>query len=58
MRDDCRGTGDVFWGALPGEKGAGMEAEGTEEELSFWRARGSESLELDEMEFHAKWSLF
>lgn len=57
MRDDCRGTGDVFWGALPGEKGAGMEAEGTEE-LSFWRARGSESLELDEMVFHAKWSLF
>lgn len=35
-----------------------MEAEGTEGELSFWRARGSESLELEEMGFHAKWSLF
>jgi hypothetical protein len=58
VSEDCRGTGDVFCAALPGEKGADMLAEGTEGELSFWRARGSESLEAEEMVFHAKWSLF
>lgn len=58
MSEDCRGRGDVFCVAFPGEKGAGMLAEGTEGELSFWRARGSESLEAEEIEFHAKWSLF
>ncbi len=61
MSDDCRGKGDVFCTDLSGdeeEKGAVMGAVGMVGELSFCRARGSESLEVEEMGFHEKWSLF
>ena len=56
VRDDCRGRGDVFWVTLSGdeEKGAVREVEVTEGELSFWRARGSESLELVGIGFQEK----
>jgi hypothetical protein len=55
VNDDCRWMGDVFCMALSGWKGGAIEAEGTEGELSLFRARGSESLEIV---FHEKWSLF
>lgn len=35
VSEDCLGLGDVFCAVLPGEKGAAIEAEGTEGELSF-----------------------
>jgi hypothetical protein len=50
--------GELFCTALPGEKGGAIETDGTEEELSLLRARGSESLAEVEIEFHEKWSLF
>jgi hypothetical protein len=53
VSDDCRWKGDVFCIALSGGKGEDIEAE--EGELSLFRARGSESLEIV---FHEKWSLF
>jgi hypothetical protein len=55
---DGRWLGDVFCKAFSEGKGGAMEAEGTEGELSLFRARGSESLEDVEIAFHEKWSLF
>lgn len=58
VSDDCRWMGDVFCKALSGGKGGAIEAEGTEGEVSLFRARGSESLEDVEIALHEKWSLF
>lgn len=58
MSDDCRGMGELFCTALPGEKGEAIGTDGTEGELPLLRARGSESLAEVEIAFHEKWSLF
>ncbi len=57
VRDDCRWMGEVFCMALSGGKGGAIEAEGTEGVVSLFRARGSESLDV-EIALHEKWSLF